>query len=730
MTTPPARLLDALFCPRRIALVGASDREGTLGALLGRNLASFPGEVVAVRSGQSLRDVPGPIDLAVVAVPAAAVPAVAADAAGAGVAAMVVLSGGFAETGPDGVALQAALVAAAAGGGAAGVEASGGGVVGGGVVGGHRVRVVGPNCFGVQNCDLPLNASIASGLPAGGGGISFVSQSGAYGMAIYDLAHDDHVRFAKICAPGNTSDVSVTELLDALAGDPASRTLCFLLESLPDGRAFVERAGLVTPDKPVVVLKTGRSAAGARAAASHTAALASREAVWRGAFRQAGVVEVASGQELLDAARAIDGQPLPRGDRVAVITNSGGTGVELADLLGDCGLVVPELSPRLQEQVRALLPAYASPANPVDVTPAWSLFATVYPALIDLLARSGEVDAVVPVLLQRSATDPATVQGVQAAVERLRADGVDVPVYICWVAPRSARPLADALQAAGVPVLEWPARAARAVGMAREAARARDRARASRQAADAAAIAATRAGEAAGQAPTGQISTGETSDVSARELPTPAADDSVAVADLLRRNGIGVVEATECHTPDEAVQAALTGPGFPVVVKVARSAHRSDTGGVRLGLRDAEAVQTAAADLLRGTDAVLVSPQRSGVEVAVGALRDPSFGAVVMVGLGGIWVEVLDDVAFALAPLTRAQARDLLLGLRGAALLTGGRGTEPVDLDSLADVVVRAGDLLLARPELRDLDLNPVLASRGGAVAVDWKITIDPNATV
>ncbi|WP_198949997.1 CoA-binding protein, partial [Kineosporia sp. A_224] len=444
-------LLDALFAPRRVALVGASDRAGTLGALLGRNLASFPGEVVAVRSGQSLRDVEGPVDLAVVAVPAAAVPAVAADAAAAGVAAMVVLSGGFAETGPDGAALQAALVAAAAGG----------------ADGGRPVRVVGPNCFGVQNCDLPLNASIASGLPAGGGGISFVSQSGAYGMAIYDLAHDDHVRFAKICAPGNTSDVSVTELLDALADDPATRTLCFLLESLPDGRAFVERARAVTADKPVVVLKTGRSAAGARAAASHTAALASREAVWRGAFRQAGVVEVTSGQELLDVARALDGQPLPRGDRVAIVTNSGGTGVELADLLADEGLVVPELSPALQEQVRALLPPYASPANPVDVTPAWSLFATVYPALVDLLARSGEVDAVVPVLLQRSATDPDCVEGVRAAVERLRADGVDVPVYVCWVAPRSARPHADLLQAAGVPVLDWPARTARAVGRAR-----------------------------------------------------------------------------------------------------------------------------------------------------------------------------------------------------------------------------------------------------------------------
>ncbi|WP_369812782.1 acetate--CoA ligase family protein [Kineosporia sp. R_H_3] len=193
---------------------------------------------------------------------------------------------------------------------------------------------------------------------------------------------------------------------------------------------------------------------------------------------------------------------------------------------------------------------------------------------------------------------------------------------------------------------------------------------------------------------------------------------------MLRGSGIDVVRAALCTTAGEAADAAAAAGRFPAVVKVARSAHRSDTGGVRLGLADAAAVRAAAADLLTGTDAVLVSPQLAGVEVAVGALRDPSFGPVVMVGLGGIWVEVLDDVAFALAPLTHAEARDLLLGLRGAALLTGGRGTAAVDLDALAAVVVRAGDLLVTRPAIAGLDLNPVLASAAGAVAVDWKITV------
>ncbi|MHA6781003.1 acetate--CoA ligase family protein [Pseudonocardia saturnea] len=664
-------MLDALFSPRRIALVGASERAGTLGALLGRNLADFPGEVVPIRSGESLCDVEGPIDLAVVAVPSKAVPGVAADAAAAGVTAMVVLSGGFAETGPEGVALQEELV-----------ENAG------------AVRVVGPNCFGLQNCDLPMNASIAAGLPSGGGGISFVSQSGAYGMAIYDLAHDEHARFAKICAPGNTCDVSIAELLAELAADPESQTLCFLLESVRDGRAFVERARLATPHKPVIVAKTGRSEAGARAAASHTAALAAQEAVWRGAFRQAGIVEVRSGQELLDAARALDGQPLPAGGRVAIITNSGGTGVELADLLADEGLTVPALSPGLQERIRDMLPAFASPVNPVDITPVWSRFAELYPALTDLLARSGEVDAVVPVLLQRAAMDDATATALLATVQSLRADAIPVPVYVCWVAPRRARPNADLLAAAGVPVFDWPARTARAAGLAWSYAQARERV--GRDPVD-------------GVAPTPAPFTGA----------LPAVTDPVGVAALLNGFGVPTAPATACRTADEAVAAATT---FPAVVKFAAAEHRTELGGVRLGLTGPGAVRAAAEELLAATDAVIVSPQLSGVEVAVGAFRDPSFGPVVMVGLGGIWVEVLADVAFAPAPVTVAEARDMLAGLQGHPLLCGARGADPVDLDALAAVVVAAGDALVAVPDIAGIDLNPVLARADGAVAVDWKL--------
>ncbi|MDP2308435.1 MAG: acetate--CoA ligase family protein [Pseudomonadota bacterium] len=666
-----ASLFDAIFSPRRVALVGASNRQGSLGQLLASNLADFPGEVVHVHVGQSLRDVVPPVDLAIVAVPAAAAPEVARDAAAAGVEAMIVLSGGFAETGPDGARLQDELLAAAA-------------------TDGHRVRVLGPNCFGVQNCDLPLNASIARGTPVGGGGISVVSQSGAYGMAVHDLAHEEQVGFAKVCAPGNTADVTVAELLDALGEDPATRTLCLLLESVVDGRALVESARRLTPRTPVLVLKTGRTEAGARAATSHTAALASSASVWHGALRQAGAVEVRSGQELLDVARAVDGQPLPGGDRVAIITNSGGTGVELADLLADEGLVVPVLSPALQEQAQALLPAYASTLNPVDVTTAWSLFPTAYPALVDLLARSGEVDAVIVVLLQRSATDPATVRAVAESVRSLRAAGVQIPVHACWVAPASADDLARELQAAQVPVLRWPPRAARALALAREVARARERV--------------------SGPSPVASA-------------PGPAArvgdvSDPEVAADLLREFGVEVVAAVECRTVEEAVAAA---PGRSVV-KVGRATHRTELDGVRLGLLGAAAVRAAARELLDRSGSVLVSEHLEGIEVAVGAVRDPTFGPVVMVGAGGIWIETLDDVAFALAPLSMADARDLIARLRLHAVLAGGRGRPAANVEALARLLVGAGDALVGLPGVAALDLNPVLVSPGGAVAVDWKL--------
>jgi len=687
--------LAAVFTPRRVALVGASDQPGKAGELFWCNLSSFPGEVVPVtgsattvagrKAYPSLMAVAGDVDLAVVVVPAAQVPSVMRDAAAKGVPAVVVISGGFAESGPEGFRLQEELTEAARAGG---------------------VRVVGPNCFGIQNCDLSLNASLAVGSPQGGGGISLVTQSGAYGMAIHSLGADERIRFAKVYAAGNKADISDAELLAYLGDDPASRTLCFFLESLPDGRAFFEAACVVTSDKPVIVAKTGRSPAGVRAARSHTAGLAGSERVWRAAFDQSGAILTRSGLEMMDVARALDAQPAPGGRRVAVITNSGGTGVELADLLADEGLEVPELSATLQAELRALLPRLASPRNPVDITPVWSRFAELYPMLVERLARCGEVDSVVAVLLQRSASDERVAAGVREAVRRLQADRISVPVYVCWVAPRASRANADLLQEAGVPCFEWPERTARALGHVARYGAARVRVRPLL-------VAPTR--------PAG--------------LPPMATGwlDAAVAAGILANAGIPTVAGRVCATVDESLNAAEE-LGFPVVAKVLDPSilHKSDAGGVRLGLLDPAAVRDAAADLFAlvpGTAGhgprVLVQRQASGIEVIVGAVRDPQFGPVVMVGLGGVFVEVIDDVVVGLAPLRVEDARRLLHGLRGYGAFTGARGGLPADLDALSTLICAVGDLVAAVPEIAELDLNPVLVTASGCACVDWRIRVE-----
>jgi acyl-CoA synthetase (NDP forming) len=717
--------LAAVFEPRRVALVGASDRPGSVGRLLWDNLADFPGEVLPVCPAATvggkmayadLRDVPGEVDLAVIATPAATVPGIIAAAADKGVRAAVVLSAGFAETGAEGAKLQADAVAAARAGG---------------------VRLVGPNCFGVQNADLPLNASIAAGTPRGGGGVTIVTQSGSYGMAVHALGQDEGLRVAKVFAAGNKADITDAELLGYLRQDRDTRVICLLLESITDARRFFTEACQTTRHKPVIAVVGGRTGAGQRAAVSHTAALGTDDAIRDAALRQAGVVRVRTGLQALDGARALASQPVPRGPRVAVVTNSGGTGVELTDLLADEGLTIPELSGQLQDELRALLPQYGSARNPVDMTPAWRLFTTVYPAAIEMLARSGEVDAVVPVLLQRSAS-PEVAAAVRDAVGRLRADGVPVPVYVCWVAPRDADQHAEVLREAGVPCFAWPERTARAVGTA---VRCGERMRqgapgagTARRAAAPGAAAPVSGGVPGAPAradhrPPQRFAVIRPSPRPAprRELPAHGLVDAQAARELLVSAGIPVIATVRCRSAETAVAAAGRF-GYPVVAKVDHPelTHKSDVGGVRLGLDDEAAVRTAVADLLGLAEGagVLLQRQHEGVELLVGGLRDPEFGPVVMAGLGGVLVEAWRDVQMAVAPVGEAEAVALLRSLRGAAIFSGLRGTPLVDLDAVAEVIVRVSDLMLGNPGIAELDLNPVLAGVTGCVAVDWRVVV------
>lgn len=388
------------------------------------------------------------------------------------------------------------------------------------------------------------------------------------------------------------------------------------------------------------------------------------------------------------------------GARVGIVTNSGGTGVELTDLLVEHNLRVPELSPGLQAELRELLPAVGSPHNPVDMTTVWHRYTELYPALIDRVARSGEVDVVVAVLLHRSATEEVS-RAVRDAVAALRADGVTVPVYVCWVAARDQRDGTRLLHEAGVACFDWPERTARAVAHTTTGA----------------------ARNADLLAPSAPSQPGPPSTVAAQ--PTDRQLDVHQAADLLRQAGIDVLPSTVCGSEREAVRAARE-LGYPVVAKVMHPdiAHKSDVGGVRTDLRDDAALSAAAREILAIAPgaSVLVQPHRAGVEVVVGGIRDASFGPAVMVGLGGVFTETLDDVVFTLAPCTADEAHRLLRRMRGYPLLAGARGQEPVDLAALATLITRVSDLLAATPWLSQFDLNPVLCTARHVVVSDWRL--------
>jgi acetyltransferase len=657
-----------------VAIVGASLDPEKVGNVLLNNLLLYRGDVVPIhpsepsffgrRAYPTLRDAPHPIDLAVVVTPPATVPGVLEDCVGARVQVALVITGGFAEIGPEGAELQARAVAVARRGG---------------------VRVLGPNCFGVVNVHQGLNASLGLGLPAPGG-VSLFTQSGAYGMAATSRSQEGSIGFAKVIAAGNTADLDASDVVAFLAEDLDTRVIALFLESVGDGAALVKAARRAAAQKPVVAALVGRREAGRRAAASHTAALVGSVEVAAAVLRQAGVRVVPDGHTLFDAAAALDRQGPLRGRRVAVITNSGGTGVELADLLEEAGLEVPRLSPALAGAVAAELPPHGSALNPIDVTTDWKRFPAMYGGCLALLQRSDEVDAVVPVLLQRSALSAATCDAVAASPP-------GKPVHVLWVAPDAAAANRARLLAAGIPCHDSAAHAARVLAACR--------------------------------------------DIEARPPPPPEAP--LPVPDQIGPGGwlpldaalawlaaarLPVAPYRVVGDADEAAEVADS-VGATVVLKAIRPGvvHKTEAGALRLGLRGPDAVRAAAREL--GPGPLLVQAQApAGVELLVGAVRDARFGPVVVVGLGGVFAEALGDVARRLAPFDAAEADDAWSELRGAAVLEGWRGGPPVDRRVLSSVTARVSALVARAPWLRELDLNPIIAGTWGAIIVDARVRV------
>jgi acyl-CoA synthetase (NDP forming)/GNAT superfamily N-acetyltransferase len=692
------RSLAQLLRPVAVTVVGAGSDPSGLGHQVMANLVAggFDRPMAAVnRSGQSvcgvpafrsLADVPDPVDLVVVAVPAAGVVEVARQAAARGAHSLVVISAGFAEAGPTGADAQHELLAVC--------RAAG-------------MRLVGPNCMGVFTRDgsTALNATFCATAPPAGG-VGLLSQSGALGIAVMDYAARTGIGLANFVSAGNKADVSGNDLLCFWERDSATQVCALYLESFGNPRKFSRIARRVGRSKPVVVVKSGRSAAGRRGAASHTAAAASPDITVDALFEQAGVVRAQSLAELFDIVTLLDRAPLPAGNRVAIVGNSGGPGVLAADACTAAGLLVPELTEETQHRLAALLPAGAAVANPVDLI-AGASPAALSAALTAVLADP-TVDAVIAIYTPVGDGTKAMAAAMANAGRR-----ASKPVLAVLVAVPEAPPeLRDAAGRLALPYYAFPEPAARALSAVVR-------------------YAAWRTQPAGTSARLEGIDRAAARAVVAAHLharPDGGWLPAVEAAELVGCYGIPVLPTLAAGTADAAV-AAADEVGWPVAVKAGELLHKTDQGGVVLNLADEAALRAAYADLRDrlGGGPVVVQPMAdAGVETAAGVVADPAFGPLVMFGLGGVASELLADRTFRILPLSQEDAAAQVRGLRAARLLFGYRGSPPVAVPALENLLLRLGRLAEDVPEIAELDLNPVLARPEGVVAVDVKVRLAP----
>lgn len=704
--------LRALFYPRSVAVIGASRDKQSVGRRILDALVrhGFDGPVYpinpkadhigSIRAYPSLEAVGAPVDLAVLTVPARVVESVVDDCIARGVRGLVVITAGFAEIGGDGRDAQARLVER--------VREAG-------------LRMVGPNCLGIMHTDpdVRLNASFAPAMPEPGP-VALGSQSGALGVAIIALARRLGLGLSSFVSMGNKADVSGNDLLEYWEEDPRTRVILFYLESFGNPRRFATLARRAGRTKPIVVVKSGRSQAGRRAAGSHTAALTAADTGADALFRQTGILRADTLEEMFDIARALVAQPLPSGRRVAIVTNAGGPGILCADALEAAGLEVAPLSSTTQSALRGFLPAAASASNPVDMIA--TADPKTYRRAVGTVLRAPEVDSLVVIYTPTGMYSVDSVaRAVAEAVADARAAGLEgKPVYASIVGDDVETFRVDCPGGEVLPVYPFPEAIGRTLGKIVDHADWR-------------------------RADPGVFPEFADQDLeAARSICRRALDERgegwLAVDDafaVLRAAGLQVADGGVAATAEDAAALAER-VGFPVAVKLASTqlVHKTEHGGVILGLEDADAVREAfrsmaerleAAGEADAMDGVLVQPMVGGsCEVMVGVDLDPVFGPIVAFGLGGIYVEILRDAQFRVAPLSDRDAREMIHGIRGYRLLEGYRGHPAADVPALEEALLRLSRLVEAVPEIAGLDLNPLFALPPGEGyrAVDARIRV------
>lgn len=696
-------MLDSLLSPKSVAVIGASRTPGKVGHDILANLISggFDGPIVPVNPSAdevlglqcypTLQKYGKQVELSVIVVPRSHVEDAVRDSLDAGCGAIIVISAGFKETGEEGAALEKKIAS---------------------LCQSRNVRMLGPNCLGLINTESKLNASFA-GLMPGSGGVAVISQSGALCTAILDQAAGRRMGLSKVVSIGNKADLSEVDLLRALGRDGQTKVIAGYLEDISSGDNFVKAAEEASSFKPVVILKSGTTTAGLRAAASHTGVLAGADIAYGAAFKRSGVIRADTFQELFDFVTAFSMQPLPKGKRVLIITNAGGPGTMVADAVEKAGLEVISLNLAIADSLRRKLPSAASTGNPIDVL--GDADPERYVAAIEAAQNDEGVDAIIVILTPQAMTRPAeTARAIAAKLNGQK------PVLASFMGGKGVMPGRDELGEAGLPEYDSPERAVEALKAMYEYAswkqrppRVVTRFPVNRRRAERIITRHQR---------TGRLHLGE-----------------VKAKSILDAYGFRIPDGKLASSSDEAIEIAKR-VGFPAAMKIVSPdiVHKTDLGGVQLNLASASKVRDAY-DLMmlrireKAPDAriegVYVEKMvDTGLEVIIGMSRDPQFGPMLMFGLGGIFVEVMKDVTFHLAPITSEEAVQMLLATRSYEILKGKRGQKGVDLEAIANGLQRISQLTTDFPEIQELDINPFIVGEigGTAVVADARMTLRP----
>jgi acetyltransferase len=701
--------LDKIFKPASVAIIGASERPGTIGHSLIENVlkGGFQGQVFPVNrhyksimglsAYRTIRDIKHPVDLAVIAIPIAEAPSVVRACVKAEIGGAIIISAGGKEVGAKGRQLEKGIKNEA--------DRSG-------------LRIIGPNCMGIVSDESKLNASFASLMPLPGR-LAFISQSGAMCSAILDLSIKEGIGFRYFVSIGSMLDVDFGDLVTYLGNDPHVSSIVLYVENLTHVRKFMSAARAVSRIKPIVVLKAGKSVAGARAASSHTGAIAGEDEVYSAAFNRAGIVRVDTIEELFDCAELVAKQPIPKGNGLAIMTNGGGPGVMATDALSTHGLAPVTLSRETIEKLDAFLPSFWSRGNPIDILGDASI--ERWRGALEICLDTREIDALVIIFVPQTMSNATAVAEI---VAKCHHETPHLPLFAVWMGGENVDQGIRVLNSAGIPTYKTPERAVSAFMYMYSYARNLEMLQ---------------------QIPPKLPVSMEFDRSSAKEIIDGALRNEsrllteVESKALLKAYGVPVNRTEVANSPDEAVRLAQE-IGYPVAMKLHSRdiVHKSDAHGVELNLRSMEDVKISFSRIMSNAHTYNPKAELLGVsvqsmlnspdcELILGSKKDADFGPIILFGMGGIMTEILKDQSLGLLPLNRLLARRLMEGTQVYKMLSGYRGRPPANLELLEEILIRLSHLVTDFPEISELDINPLILTRDQACAVDARVIVSPS---